>query len=503
MSQINTNINSLIAQRVLKINNSTLTKSLERLSTGYRINRGGDDPAGLIISEQLRAEKKAISSAIANAERADQVVNIAESGLQEITNLVTELQGLVGQVANDAGISDEEKEAVQLQVDQILSSIDRIANTTEFNGTKLLNGRLDFLVSGVDPAAIENFEINGAKVPSGENLDVQLVITQSAQHAGVFLSAGGTQLDLADATSAFVFELTGTQGSRVFSFASGTSLDDIATSINGFKAITGVSAVVSGDGIVFKTEEFGSGQFVSIKILEDGGQAAGGVYQLSASDESTASTGTGAAFTSTAAANGVRDEGQDIGGSINGLKAAGKGKVLTVRNEALDLKINVHEDEVQTLQALTAGTIYGGGAKFNIGPEVNISNEVTLGIRNVATRNLGNSIVGHLSDLSSGQENDLLTGDLNGAQKIITEAISQITGLRGRLGSFQKNVVGSTITSLNISLENISAAESSIRDTDFAQETANLTRSQILVAAATQALQISNASPQNVLQLLG
>ncbi len=503
MSQINTNINSLIAQRVLSANNKALTTSLERLSTGYRINRGGDDPAGLIISEQLRAEKNAISSAIGNAERADQIANIAESGLQEITNLLTELQSLVGSVANDAGISDEEKDANQLQVDAILSSIDRIASTTEFNGTKLLNGRLDFLVSGVDSSNVIDFAVNGAKVPAGSNVDVNVVVTQSAQHAGVFLSAADTALNFGGApTSSFVFEVTGTKGTRQFSFASGVNLTDMAASINGFKSITGVSAAVSGDGIVFKTDEFGSSQFVSVKIINDAGQG-GGLYTLSSTDENTANTASAAAFTSVAASNGVRDEGQDIGASVNGLAGAGRGTQLTIRNDALDVQMTIEDTTAQTLGAFTAGTIYGGGAKFNLGPDVSIGNQVTLGIRNVAARNLGNNDVGYLSYLGSGQDNNLIDGDLTGAQEIITEAINQIAGLRGRIGSFQKNVVGSTITSLNISYENVSAAESAIRDTDFAEETANLTRNQILVAAATSALQIANANPQNVLSLLG
>ena len=108
MSRINTNVSSLLAQRILGQQNQSLTQSLERLSTGLRINRGADDPAGLIASERLRSEQAAISAAIGNAERADQVVNIAEGGLQEISNLLVEVQSLVGQSANEAGLSDEE-----------------------------------------------------------------------------------------------------------------------------------------------------------------------------------------------------------------------------------------------------------------------------------------------------------------------------------------------------------------------------------------------------------
>ena len=148
MSRINTNVSSLLAQRVLNQQNKSLQTSLERLSTGLAINRGADNPAGLIASENLRSEKASISAAIGNAERAEQVINIAEGGLQEVSGLLIELQSLVGESANEAGLSTEEREANQLQVDSILQTIDRIASSTSFQGTKLLNGTYDFTVSG-------------------------------------------------------------------------------------------------------------------------------------------------------------------------------------------------------------------------------------------------------------------------------------------------------------------------------------------------------------------
>ena len=156
MSRINTNVQSLIAQRVLSQNNRSLSTSLERLSTGLRINRGADDPAGLIASENLRAEKVALGAAISNAERAEQVVNIAEGGLQEISTLLTQLEGLVTSSANEAGLSDEERSANQQQVDSILQTIDRVAGATSFQGLRLLNGNLDYATTNVS-SDVEDF----------------------------------------------------------------------------------------------------------------------------------------------------------------------------------------------------------------------------------------------------------------------------------------------------------------------------------------------------------
>ncbi|HEX7009199.1 MAG TPA: flagellin [Phycisphaeraceae bacterium] len=498
MSRINTNVGSLLAQRVLSQQNLSLNKSLERLSTGLRINRGADDPAGLIASESLRSEKASITAAIANAERADQVINIAEGGLQEINTLLLELQGLIGQSANDAGLSREEKEANQLQIDSILQTIDRIASSTSFQGTKLLNGTFDFTISG-QTSQVLDFQINGAKLAHGENRDVQVLVTQSAQHAGLFLSVGGTSLDLSAADNRLTLEVAGAKGSRQFSFASGTATSDIASQINTFKSITGVSAVVSGNGLVLKSTDFGSDQFVSVDIIDTGGQD-GIISFLSAADENTAQT-TGTAFS--AVTNAIRDDGQDIGAIINGITATAKGKIARVNSDFLDVEINLSVSGAQTLGAFNAFTITGGGAKFNLGPSVDVINQVSIGIGNVAVRNLGSLNNGYLADLASSRAANVVDGDLQKAQLIVDDAIDQIAQLRGRLGAFQKNTIGATIRSLGVALENTSAAESAIRDTDFANETAQLTRSQILVNAATNALAIANSQPQSVLALLG
>lgn len=499
MSRINTNVSSLLAQRILGQQNKGLTQSLERLSTGLRINRGADNPAGLIASENLRSEKASISAAIGNAERADQVVNIAEGGLQEINSLLLEVQSLVGQSANDAGLSQEEREANQLQIDSILQTIDRIAAATSFQGTKLLNGTYDFTVSG-QASQVTDFKINAAKLGHDENRDVQVLVTQSAQHAGLFMSLGGTSLDLSAATARLTFEIAGANGSREFTFASGTATSAMASQINTFKNVTGVSAAVSGNGLVMKSLGFGSSEFVSIDIVNTGGQT-GELVQLTAGDENTASSANATAFGSVT--NAIRDEGQDVGAIINGIAATAKGKIARINTDFLDVELNLTVSGAQNLQSIDAFTITGGGAKFNLGPNVDITNQVSIGISNVAARYLGTVSNGYLSQLGSSQSANVVDGDMEQAQRVVDDAIGQVSSLRGRLGAFQKNIVGATIRSLGVALENTSAAESAIRDTDFASETAEMTRSQILVNAATNVLAIANSQPQSVLSLLG
>ncbi|MBA4120834.1 MAG: flagellin, partial [Isosphaera sp.] len=153
--------------------------------------------------------------------------------------------------------------------------------------------------------------------------------------------------------------------------------------------------------------------------------------------------------------------------------------------------------------AVNAFTITGGGAEFQIGSRVNASGRVALGIQNVASRNLGNSDAGFLSELASGNRFNVVDGNLVGAGGVIDEAIAQVSSLRGRLGAFQRNTIGATVRNLGVSLENTAAAESVIRDADFAAETAALTRNQILQAAAQNSLALANQQPQSALQLLG
>jgi flagellin len=499
----------MLAQRILTQQNQSLTKSLERLSTGLRINRGADDPAGLIASENLRAEMTAIETAIGNAQRADQVANIAEAGLTEIASMLNELEGLVGQSANEAGLSLEEKEANQLQIDSILQTIDRVANSTSFQGVKLLNGTYDFTITNLS-SAVSDYSVNATKLMFGETRDVEVLVTGSAQHGALFMSTGAS-LNFSNpvgSSPTFVFELAGAKGSREFTFASGATVGDIAAQINTFKSVTGVSAATSGGGLNLRSTDFGSSEFVSVKVKDDAdGLLSGKIYEMQDSDENEVSTST-STLASLVGSNAKRDVGEDVGAIINGMVATSNGSVARVNSDVLDVEIRMTSDttntnNAQSLGAWKAFTVSGGGAAFNLGPKVDITNQTRIGIMNVAARNLGDVQNGYLNQLGSGQAANVVDGDLAKGQSIVRSAIEELSGLRGRLGAFQKNVVGSTIRSLGVALENTSAAQSEIRDTDFAEETAELTRSQILVQAATNSLRIANSNPQNVLSLLG
>lgn len=492
MSRINTNVASMIAQRTLASQNRGLTTSLERLSTGLRVNRGKDDPAGLIASENLRAEKSALSAAIGNAQRAEQVINVAEGGLQEISSLLVELQSLVGQSANEAGVSSEEKTANQLQIDSILQTIDRIANSTSFQGTKLLNGNFDYTTSNVS-ANLTSVTVNAARLSdtAGAFLNITVDVLASAQKGEVYLSTGAALLN--GNGGSITLEVTGNKGVQQFTFASGTSQANIIAAINTFKDAIGVSAAQSSTAarVELRSTGYGSEAFVRVKELE--GATSGGAGSV--------------IFAAASGGSGVqdrKDDGRDATVLINGVQATTNGLSARISTDGFDVSISLGgTTALNTTGGSTTFQVSGGGANFNLAPKVNLAGKVSLGIQTVTTGNLGADTEGFLSALKSGGAGNVINGDLSKAQLIIEGAIKQVSGMRGRLGAFQKNTVGSTINSLNISLENTAAAESQIRDTDFANETATLTRSQILSQAATQSLALANSQPQSVLSLLG
>lgn len=487
MSRINTNVSSLIAQNNLSRTNRDLATSLQRLSTGLKINRGADNPAGLIVSERLRSEIQGASQAIDNAERATNVIATTEGGLQEISTLLTSIKALTIEAANTGAFSPEEIEANQLEIDSAIESISRISNTTSFAGLKLLNGSLDYLNSGVAVSQISDVDIYGANFGLDDTISVSVEVIGSAERGSLFLS-GNTGGASGVLLSSVTFELQGTKGVQVFSFASGTALSAVANAVNNVRDSTGVTAslVSAGDpssGLVFEADAFGSSSFVSVRKLQGGDffdtyDAKGG--------------------------NNVnRDEGADVLSLVNGNLALGDGLDINLNTNTINLGLTLTSGAAQVLNSPYEFTITGGGANFQIGPQVNSLQQVGFGIQSFAASNLGNTAVGFLNSITTGGDNSLVSGNARGASEIIDVAIDQVSQLRGRLGAFERNTLQTAVRSTSIALENLTASESTIRDTDFAAETAALTRAQILQQAGTSTLGIANSNAQNVLSLLG
>jgi len=430
-----------------------------------KINSGKDAPAALIASETLRSEITGINQAITNSERAGNVINTAEGTLGQVSALLLEVQSLTNEAANSGALSTEEVAANQLQVDSILSSLNRIANTTQFNGVKLLNGALDYTVE--NDTNVSNVHVNAARLPDGADVSVVIGVTQSAQ-TGVLRRTASAAL-----TDSITLEVGGTAGKEQLSFATGTTNTQIAAAINAVKTATGVSAALSGGALRVDSIKFGSEEYVTLSVVS------------------------GTSFTP----SGSADFGRDAAVSVNGAAASVKGLAVSYRSSNLDVEFDL-ASAANTNTGAADFDITGGGATFALGSKVTETDKASLGIKSVSTGSLGDATDGFLSSLGSGGANALSSDNLVKSQRIIDRAIKQVAQLRGRLGAFQKEVLESNINSLSVALENVTASESAIRDADFAEETAALTRAQILVQANTSVLAQANTSPQNVLALL-
>lgn len=474
MSRINTNVAALTAQRGLAKSQKSLNSTLQRLSSGLRINTGADDPAGLIASEGLKSEIAGINQAIDNSSRATNVISTADGALGEVSSLLNNIKGLVVQAANSGAMSDDEIKANQLQIDSAVEAITRISSNTTFAGLHLLDGSLDYITSGVSTSAITSLNISHANFGTGTTIPVQLNVITSAKQADL-------QFRTSSITSSVTLQISGNKGTQTLSFTSGTTASAIAFAVNRIADSTGVSAQLLNpgnvaSGVEFISSGYGSKQFVSV----------------------TSQTGT----FGTTDLNGntkSRETGGDAVATVNGAVTVADGLNLKVNTASLDMDMTL--DPTVGLTS-TSFVVTGGGAKFQLGPQVNSAQQVSIGIQSVAASTLGDSTDGFISDLVTGGNASIVAGQAQKASQIIEDAINQVAVLRGKLGAFEKNTLQTNSDSLQVALENVTSSESSIADADFAAETSNLSRAQVLQQAGTSVLATANSTPQSVLSLL-
>lgn len=527
MARINTNIPSLIAQSNLARANQDLSVRLQRLSTGLRINRGADDPAGLIISERLRTEIEGLNQGVKNSERASNVIATTESSLAEVSDLLNTIKALIVESANTGAFSDKEIEANQRQIDSAIDSITRISNTASFAGLKLLNGDRGYQLSGVNNTNVLNVRVNSTNFLKRSSVQVDVEVVASAQQAQVFMrtdfanagifGAGGTNGIL---MSAMTLEVKGPNGVELVSFASGTSVNSIVTAISNRANITGVNAALvnSADissGLRFFSTEYGSDAFISVSRV--GGPAAANSAYKTVALNGNVTVPTINIFADANAVSTSDDNGKDVVAIVNGALAAGNGLELTIRNTELDLELLLSETFGKTITGTPESfQITGGGSLFQLGPQVNASQQVNIGVQSVAASRIGATLISmangskevqFLASLKTGGANDLRTSnsrqDFSATSDVLDSAIDEVSTLRGRLGAFERNTLQTNIRSLQAALENVTAASSAIRDADFAVETSKLTRAQVLTASTTSVLATANQQASSVLQLLG
>lgn len=549
---INHNMASLNTYRQLSINNANTSKALEKLSSGLRINRAGDDAAGLAISEKMRGQIRGLDQAARNAQDAISLIQTAEGGLNEVHSILQRMRELAVQASNDTA-TDSDRNEIQKEVVQLKSELDRIGNTTEFNTKKLLNGEV------------------GTSMISSNATTLKAISTTSDTQSGVYAvnfttaatKATITGGDITTASGILKDQTININGTSI-TLQSGETLGQVAAKINAVAESTGVKAIViqgtaaTQQKLILETTEYGSKATINITS-----QTAG--VDLS-------NIGLNAVMVQSAA-------GTDAAGTINGVAAVGDGNTLTLTatdnakglsveavvnaqaaTTSFDIGIGgVQKDGTLTINGygitMTAATMTttasvvdainaasgktgviatyngttitfssvatGDNAKVNvIASAANVfTNDLSSGISATGTDNIDTTVndgtitvnkdgvlkmhIGankdqnmdiDISDMrvaALGLSNiDLTTqSGANSAILTINDAIETVSAERAKLGAYQ-NRLEHTIANLGTSSENLTAAESRIRDVDMAKEMMNFQKNSILAQAAQAMLEV-------------
>jgi flagellin len=460
--RINHNIASLNTYRQLSANTGATSKSLEKLSSGLAINRAGDNAAGLAISEKMRGQIRGLDQAATNAQDSISLIQTAEGALSETHSILQRMRELAVQAANDTNTVDDRAE-IQKEINQLTSEIDRIGTTTEFNTKKLLNGDAGSKVVYGTNTAVQSATVINDNIQAGS---YTIKVTKAAERATV---TGSDEVVAAD------FDTSASQTISI----NGTSIkfdsvaDDADATVKNFiNAVNsaGIGVIASADASnVIKLQSDGYGASESITVT---GSAVAAALHLTADDETDA-TGTGV----------------DIEGTINGVVASGSGKTLTsTSGDSIGLKVTLTDAAAEAVDDYDTVLVTKNDLTMHIG--ANEGQIMSVSISSMLSTDLG---VDHLDLTSQSGAEDAIT--------TVDDAIKRVSAERSKLGAYQ-NRLDHTINNLGTSSENLTAAESRIRDVDMAKEMMSYTKNNILTQAATAMLAQANQQPQSVLQLL-
>jgi len=464
--RINLNSAALQSSRVLRSNDDMVTRSIERLSSGYKINRAADNPAGLAISEALRAQIGGLKQAISNTQDAVNMVKTAEGALTEVHSLLRSMRDLAVHALNTGAVDATQLAADQAQIRSAIEALNRIADTTAFGGRKLLDG-----TAGVQ-----------AQVTSGLT-NGQFISGSTATKSGTYtitINKAATQRTVVGANA-----YTAANGAIIINNVSValTATDTAATAvakINLVSGQTGVTASQSNNIITLTSVAYGSG--AKIDISYSGGVTRDNFF--------------GGAPTVTA---GVDVVASFTGGSVNASNITGNGRTWTgpANSDLAGAVFYLNGAANSTLQV----TVTQGSLQFQVGSEV--GQTAAVNVTGTAANKLGVGATGLETSAQTVADIDVTTtAGARDAVRLIDQAIAQVSTVRGDLGAVQKNVFESAINSLSIAVENIMASESSIRDTDIAAEISEFTKAQILMNSSIAMLAQANQAPQALLQLL-
>jgi len=447
---INTNIASLTAQRNLNGSQSSLATSLQRLSTGLRINSAKDDAAGLAISERFTTQIRGLNQAIRNANDGVSFAQTAEGALSTVGDALQRIRELAVQSINDTN-SSSDRQALNNEVGQLIAEVNRIASSTQFNGQNILDGSLATLTFQVGANQGQTISVTGVD-SRGSQLGARVATTGSLTATQIALGSNdlvvnGNTVDISAATTS----------------------QDIVNAVNTVTANSGVQALKA----------------TSVSTAVAGLAATAGTITLNGVTV-TVAAGAGSGATNITAINALSNQ--------TGVTAsAGTGEAVVLANSSgSDIVVVDGTGSLGGTETYSAGITFAGAVSdgaFTIAGGTTV--DVAGALLGAATQ----------SDQALTSASVLTATDANTALLTLDFSLQQASSLRAELGAVQTRFE-STISNLSVTSENLSAARSRIRDADFAAETAELTRSQILQQAGIAILSQANALPQNVLALL-
>jgi flagellin len=485
--RINTNIAAMNAHTNATTNNRNLDSSLSKLSSGLRINNAADDASGMSIADSLRSQASSLGQAVANANDGISIIQIADKAMDEQIKILDTIKVKATQAAQD-GQSTDSRKALQADITRLMESLDNIANTTSYNGQTLLSGAFtnkEFQVGAYSNQTVKaSIGNTGSAVIGSTRFETSATITATgsvASTASFKISANGYDISLA---------------SVEMDISAGTGLGALADMINKNSATVGVTAtatVVSTSTAAvavtnlsgFKINGIVLGDY-SVKANDSDGAL------VNAINSKTSETGVRASVTSDGKLELTSLDGRGMSisssaGGIGGIDGANYGRLTLVNQTGRDITVSAGADSiiagtyVETMNLADVGNNIISSSALAMGAAANTSQEASLsgGIGAGVT-----SLRGAMATMDIAQS----------AQKLLDN-------IRADLGSVQNQLV-STVNNISVTQVNVKAAESSIRDVDFAAESANFSKYNILAQSGSYAMSQANAVQQNVLRLL-
>ena len=484
--RINHNMSAENAHRNVVRNSNAQSKTMEKLSSGLKINRAADSPAQLQISENLRAQASGLRQSIDNSEMAISLMQTAEGALEEVSRALVQARQLAVHAGNEGANDQNMLLADQNELDNILEQVQRIATSTQYGHNYLLDGSR--AGNGVTTGEYLEFVDGGTEAHSsgvgGYKISIDNAATRSTHSGTAALTQGiidsGEQITISEGgrTVNFLTE----KGKSVEQTLNDleTAIDDAGLKIDLMRPYPPATGSGAPQTITLRHKEFGSEH-----AFHAASNTAGLVSSVSNIDERVAN-------------------GTDVSGEINGEQASGRGQILTGDPGADTVEgIKIRYIGETTPAGGNAGTVTfsQNSLTFQIGAEANQFSEYSLG--SIKTNDLGRGEVNSSNFDSLAQIKVLNSEQAQDAIRVIDKAIQEVNASRGEMGAFQKNNLESNLNYLRIAHENSVSSESVIRDADMAEEMATFTRNQIMMEASTSMLAQANQNSMTVLKLIG